>query len=100
MPVDHNEIALLSEESMRNRRLVRGLQAVVASVIVGGLGVVAVETMLPPGRSVTANAPAAPAPARSVPLAAPAGARTDAAPAPAAGEPLLQRIEHSVTDHG
>lgn len=98
---DHSEIALPSEEEMRNVRLARGLRAVAASVIVGGLVLVAIETMLPAGRSVAINAPEIQAPARSLPLVTPAAARPDAAPAPGdITDPLLRRIEEGVVHHG
>lgn len=99
MHSNYSEIALLSEEEVRNARLARGLRAVAASVIVGGLVVVIVETMVPTSRSVAINAPAIPAPARAMPLATPA-ALPEAAPAPGDIDPLLRRMEEGVTQHG
>jgi len=99
MNTDHSEIALLSEEEMRNVRLARGLRAVAASVIVGGLLVIAVETMLPAGRSVAVNAPAMQIPEHSLPLVAPA-AQPGAAPATDTADPLLRRLEEGVIHHG
>lgn len=100
MHSNYSEIALLSEEEARNTRLARSLRAVVASVIVGGIAVIIVETMLPASRSVAVNAPAISAPARNAPLVTPAATLPDAAPAPRDADPQLRRMEEGVIHHG
>lgn len=100
MHSNDSEIALPSEEQMRNTRLARGLRAVAASVIVGGLAVVTFETMVPASRSVAANVPTTTAPARGTPLVTPAATLPDVTPAPRDADPQLQRIEEGVIHHG
>lgn len=92
MQADFNRMSLRSDEEMRNARLARGLRAVAATVIIGGIVIAAVETTAP-------ERPASPAalPVLGTGTASdPAGVKVP----PSGSEPLLDRIDRTMEQHG
>jgi hypothetical protein len=90
---------LRSEEEIRNARLARGLRAVAATVIVGGIVIAALETQAPQSHPVPSaglveeNASGLPAVPAELPAAAPAAA-------PAETDPALRRLDRAMEHHG
>lgn len=87
-----------SEDALQNTRLARGLRAIAATLIVGGIVIAALETGEPGSRAI-GNVPsgavqpdgAAPlAPTLVSPAARPAGSP----------DPMLERLDHGMEQHG
>jgi hypothetical protein len=92
MQADLNRMSLRTQEEVRNARLARGLRAVAATVIIGGIVMAAFETTVP-------ERPASPA---VLPVL---GTSTTSDPAgitvPSSDrEPLLDRIDRTMEQHG
>jgi hypothetical protein len=92
MQADFSRMSLRTQEEVRNARLARGLRAVAATVIIGGIVIAAFETTVP-------ERPASPA---VLPVL---GIGTTSDPAgllapPSGSEPLLDRIDRTMEQHG
>jgi hypothetical protein len=90
-----------SEEEMRNTRLARGLRAVAATVIVGGIVIAAFDNGLSSSRVAPGDGPIGQAGANdaAAPLVSPAA---DAPTSPPAVEddPALGRLDRAMEQHG
>ncbi len=90
-----------SEEEMRNTRLARGLRALAATVIVGGIVIAAFENGLSSSRVAPGGGPIGRAGATdtAAPLVSPA---PDAPTAPPAivDDPSLSRLDRAMEQHG
>jgi hypothetical protein len=99
MHADLSKVPDPSEDDIRNARLARGLRAVAATVIVGGIVIAALDTTAPVPR----NAPRdsidqVDSTASGVPLVSPAA---DVAPRISGQEdPALQRVDKAMEQHG
>jgi hypothetical protein len=87
---------------MRAIRLARGLRAVAASLIVGGIVIAAFDTAPTVGRSTPRDAGVDPVEnhATGVPLVSPTQESPVSAPAAQDDDPALSRVEKSMESHG
>jgi hypothetical protein len=102
MQADFTKISQQSEDEMRTVRLARGLRAVAASVIVGGIVIAAFEAD-PTAVDSTSRGAGGDAEenfATGVPPVSPTQASPLSAPASREIEPVLERIERSMEHHG
>jgi hypothetical protein len=97
MQANFSKISMQADEDLRMVRLARGLRAVAATVIVGGIVIAAFDTAPPTERSTSRDATADPAgnSAISAPLVSP----EPSTPASRKSEPALDRIERSMEHH-
>ncbi len=102
MKADFSRIPMQTDEEMRAVRLARGLRAVAASVIIGGIVIAAFEADPTAERSTSrgAGVVAAEDSATGVPLASPTQVAPVSVPASREIEPALERIERSMEHHG
>jgi hypothetical protein len=91
-----------SEEAMRNTRLARGLRAVAATLIVGGIVIAAFDTAPTAGRSTPQGTGVDPveSDATGVPLVNPTRESPVSAPAAQDDDRALGRVEKSMESHG
>lgn len=92
MKADLNRMSLRTEEEMRNARLARGLRAVAATVIIGGIVIAAFETTVPERPTSPTALPVLGTSTSSEPT----GVMTP----PSVSEPLLDRIDRTMEQHG
>ena len=90
-----------SEEEMRNTRLARGLRAVAATVIVGGIVIAAFDSGLSSSRGSPGDAPIGQAGATGTagPLGSPAPDAPTSRPSDA-DDPALGRLDRAMEQHG
>jgi hypothetical protein len=94
---DFRRAQLPSDDEIRNIRLARGLRAVAATMVVGGIVLAAFDTTHAP-RNVPRDASEAVVDyATGIPLVSPA---PDVAPASGADDPALRRVDHAMENHG
>ena len=94
MQADFNRISIRTDEEMRNVRLARGLRAVAATVIIGGIVIAAFDTVPTTEREMSRDAIADPA--GSSAIGVPRVSPELSAPASRKLEPPLERIERSM----
>lgn len=98
MQTNFSRISMRADEDLRMARLARGLRAVAATVIVGGIVIAAFDTAPPTERLTSRDAIAEPAgdSATGVPRISP----ERSAPSSREIEPDLERIEQSTEHQG
>jgi hypothetical protein len=96
-----NQSTYPSEEAMRNARLARGLRAVAATVIVGGIVIAAFDSGLPSSRVAPGDGPIGPAGASgtAAPIVSPAADAPTSPPA-VVDDPALGRLDRAMEQHG
>lgn len=92
---DVRQAGQFNEEAMRNVRLARGLRAVAATLVVGGIVLAAVDMRDAPRSAPREAIEPASEYATGMPRVSP-----EALPAPRADEPLLRQIDHAMEMHG
>jgi hypothetical protein len=97
MQADFRKLSIRTDEEMRTMRLARGLRAVAATVIVGGIVIAAFDTVPTAERELSRDAIADPA--GSPAIGAPLFSAARSAPASREVEPALERIERSTEHH-
>lgn len=94
---DFRRAQLPSDDEIRNIRLARGLRAVAATMVVGGIVLAAFDSPHAP-RSVPRDASEAVVDyATGIPLVSPA---SDITPAGSADDPALRQVDHGMENHG
>lgn len=89
-----------SEDTLQNTRLARGLRAVAATLIVGGIVIAALETGEPVSRAVPGDIPSSQIqPGGATGAAGPAAVSPAALPAGGV-EPMLERLDRTMEQHG
>lgn len=89
-----------ADDTLQNTRLARGLRAVAATLIVGGIVIAAMETGAPESRTAPGDgASSVIQPGAATGVVTPAAISPDARPAGGA-EPLLDRIDRAMEQHG
>jgi len=88
--------AVPTDEEMRNLRLARGLRAVAATLVIGGIVLAALDTSHEAHSGRRDAADAIVDTATGVPLMGP----TDTSPATGREDPALRQIDHAMENHG
>lgn len=98
MQADFRRISIRTDDEMRTVQMARGLRAVAATVIIGGIVIAALDTAPTTERETSRDAIADPAASSAIgiPLISP----EPSAPASGELEPALERIERSMEHPG
>lgn len=97
MQADFRRMSLRTDDEMRTIRLARGLRAVAATMIVGGIVIAAIDTA-PTAEHEMSRVELA-EPATNLANGAPLSSAEPSAPGSRESEPVLERIERSMEHH-